>query len=193
MQKLITAALAALCLAAPTGALAQLQLPGGAPPIAPGPRLPEGVTPNLGCTVDLAIASVSLYKYSRPGDVRVEFEIYNRGPGAWLSGTGQQSANLVVHNNNTGRDYTLSVPIGERRYARGARVARVVSTPIRDAFDPHEFGGTVRMSIAWDPDIRIDGNACNDDSNPANDTYELTTAQVWGFVSGAARSQTFRR
>ena len=78
------------------------------------------------------------------------------------------------------------VPIGGRRFARGARVGRVVSTPIANAFDPFEFSGTVEMSLSFDPDIAIDSNACNNDANAANNTFRIDGAGVQAFLGGTA-------
>jgi len=193
MRKLLLAAGLAVSLAA-GGAAAQVQLPQG-PPITQ-PQLPPGTpTPQITppCCVDLAITSITLNKLSRPGYARVEFEVVNLGPSAWNSGANQQLANLVVHNNASGADYTLSVPFGARRIARNERAARVVSTTIANAWDTFEFGGTVQASLSFDPDIAIDGNPCNDDTNAANNTFNLTHAQVWAFISSTRTTQTFRR
>jgi hypothetical protein len=199
MHKLLTtAALAAAFFAG--AALAQVQLPPGSPRPTPQQQLPPGATPRVGITppcggtVDLAITSATLYKLSRPGSARVEFDIYNLGPGEWNSGARQQVANLTVRNGASGREYTMTnVPIGGRRYASGARVGRVVSTPIADAFDTHEFSGTVEMELSFDPDIAIDGNRCNDDANAANNTFSINSDGVQAFLGGAATSRTFRR
>lgn len=188
-KSLFAAGLAALLLAAPVAAQPQTQVP-----ITPQqPQLPSPRPIPVACRVDLAITSITLTKLSRPGYARVEFEVVNLGPSAWNSGAGQQLANLVVHNNNTGADYTLSVPFGARRIARNERAARVQSTTIANAWDTHEFGGTVQASLSFDPDIAIDGNACNDDTNPANNTFSLTHAQVWAFIGSSRTTQTFRR
>ena len=98
-KSLFAAALAAALLASAASA----QIPGG--PITPQQTLPQGtqprpelrIRPPCGGRVDLAITSATLYKLSRPGSARVEFDIYNLGPGEWNSGA-QQVANLVVHN-----------------------------------------------------------------------------------------------
>lgn len=195
-KALFAAAFAAVLLAGP--ASAQIQPQG--PIIQPNQRLPDSARDNLrirppcGGTVDLAITNITLYKLTRPGDVRVEYEIYNLGPGEWNSREGQQIANLTVQNGASGNNYTLTnVPIGMRRYARNVRVGRVISTPIRNAFDTFEFSGWVEASLGFDPDIAIDGNVCNDDSNSANNTFRIEPGQVQAFLGGSARSQTFRR
>jgi hypothetical protein len=199
-KTLITAALAAAFFAG--AAAAQVQLPPGTPRPTPQQQLPPGTTPRpelqirpaCGGAVDLAITSATLYKLSTPGSARVEFDIYNLGPGEWNSGARQQVANLVVRNGASGREYTMTgVPIGGRRFARGERVGRVVSTPIANAFDTFEFSGTVEMSLSFDPDIAIDSNPCNNDANAANNTFSIDSAGVQAFLAGTARSRTFRR
>lgn len=199
-KTLIVAALAAALFSG--AAAAQVQLPPGTPRPTPQQQLPPGTTPRpelqirpaCGGAVDLAITSATLYKLSRPGSARVEFDVYNLGPGEWNSGERQQMANLVVRNGASGAEYTMTgVPIGGRRFARGARVGRVVSTPIANAFDPFEFSGTVEMSLSFDPDIAIDSNACNNDANAANNTFRIDSAGVQAFLGGASSSRTFRR
>ena len=199
-KTLIIAALAAALFAG--AAAAQVQLPPGTPRPTPQQQLPPGTTPRpelqirpaCGGAVDLAITSATLYKLSTPGSARVEFDIYNLGPGEWNSGARQQMANLVVRNGASGAEYTMTgVPIGGRRFARGARVGRVVSTPIANAFDPFEFSGTVEMTLSFDPDIAVDSNACNNDANAANNTLRIDSAGVQAFLGSTASSRTFRR
>lgn len=195
-KSLIVAALTAALFAGV--AAAQVQLPPGAVRPTPQQQLPPGATPRIrpacGGGVDLAITNATLYKLSRPGDARVEFEIYNLGPGEWNSGARQQMANLVVRNGASGHEYTMTqVPIGGRRFASGARVGRVISTPIASAFDTFEFSGAVEMSLSFDPDIAIDGNDCNNDANASNNTFSIDSAGVQAFLGGSASSRTFRR
>ncbi|MGD9981306.1 MAG: hypothetical protein AB7H66_08060 [Hyphomonadaceae bacterium] len=190
MRKLLLGAGLAVALLS-GGAAAQLpQGPIVQPQLPPGTPTPQ-IQPT--CMVDLAITSIRLNKLSQPGSATVEVEVTNLGPSTWNSAAGQQQVNLVVHNNNTNNDFTLSVPFGGRRVARNGRAALVRSPAIANAFDAHEFAGTVQASLAFDPDIAIDGNACNDDRNAANNSFGLTTEQVWGFLSGTPRTQLFRR
>lgn len=190
MRKFLFAFVGAASLIAAGGALAQVQRPPGAPPIEPAPTVPLG-TPMLTCNVDLDVTSVTLTKTSTPGAVRVTYEIHNVGRSAFASSAGQQQATLAVRNNNTGNVVTRTRALGTRA-AAGARLARVSTSTIANAFDTHEFAGTVDVSIAFDPDIAIDGNACNDDANAANNRLTITTEQVWAFISGSASSQVFR-
>jgi hypothetical protein len=192
--------IAAAFIVALLGSAASAQIQQGQ--IQPQQQLPRGtqpqpelrIRPTCGGTVDLAITSVTLYKLSRPGSVRVEFDVYNLGPGEWNSTERAQIANLTVRNGASGHEYTMTnVPIGGRRFASGARVGRVVSTPIANAFDTFEFSGTVHAELSFNPDIRIDGNVCNDDSNAANNTFDINSDGVQAFLGGSASSRTFRR
>lgn len=198
MQKPIFAA-ALLALLATGAASAQIQVPQGQIP-QQQQQLPQGATvrpelqirPPCGGTVDLAIVSATLNKLTRPGDARVEFEVRNVGPGSWEAAPGQVIANLAVRNGASGATYTLNVPIAGRRYAPGERVARVQSTAIANAFDTFEFSGYVDMSLSFDPDIAIDSNRCNDDSNSTNNSFRVDDRGVQAYLSGRPRSRTFR-
>jgi hypothetical protein len=176
---------------------AQIRLPAGAQ-IAPNRQLPPGFgTPDafrplpLTCQVDPAIRSVTLTKGSRPGQVRISYEVANLGRSAWASAPGQQGVQLVARNANTGGEFTHHQAVAGRA-APGAVMARFASPMIANAFDDFEFGGHVDVSIGYDPDIVIDGNACNDDSNAANNRLRIDNGAILGFMRGTARSQTFR-
>lgn len=160
-------------------------------PVKPGPSLPEPRFTPLACAVDPAVASITLTKGSRPGQVRISYEIVNRGRSAWRSGEGQQLVALRAVNNDTGRAFTSSAALAARAAAGGV-MQRFLSPFIDNAFDTFEFGGEVEVAIAYDPDILIDGNRCNDDANTANNTARVSTDQVMAFLGGAATSRTFR-
>ncbi|MFZ5668752.1 MAG: hypothetical protein ACOY4K_04610 [Pseudomonadota bacterium] len=160
-------------------------------PVAPGPALPTPRLTPVACAVDPAIASITLTKGSRPGQVRVSYQIVNRGRSAWRSGDGQQLVNMRAVNNNTGGAFTSSAALASRA-AAGAVMQRFLSPFIDNAFDAFEFGGEVEVAIAYDPDILIDGNRCNDDINPANNSARVSTDQVVDFLGGGATSRTFR-
>jgi len=180
---------ASLAAALSLGAASAQVSSGAITPVRPDLRIRAA----CGGSVDLAITSATLFKLARPGSARVEFDIYNLGPGEWNSGA-QQVANLVVHNGASGHDYTMtSVPIGGRRFAAGERVGHVVSPPVNSAFDPLEFAGTVQMTLSFDPDILLDSNPCNDDSNPANNTFAIDSAGVQSFLTDGAPAHTFQR
>ena len=195
MLKPLLGAACVLTLLLAGSALAQVQLPPGTQ-IRPGPSLPPGTpTPTIplaiACNVDPAIVSVTLTKGSRARQVRIRYEIRNLGRSAWASGANQQGAHLVAHNGNTGRDFTNHRPLPGATPA-GARMTLFTSPFINEAFDDFEFGGHLDLAITYDPDIVIDGNACNDDANAANNHLRIENAAILGFMRGAARSQTFR-
>jgi len=190
MLKSLTGAL--VCALALSGsAFAQLQTPQG---VTPNRTLPPGTTirPQPACSVDLAITGVTLSKGMGADQLSIAYEITNLGPSAWSSGANQQTATLVVHNNNTNADYRLSSPVG-RSAAAGARVSLIRTPMLTNAVDFHEFGGTVNISLAFDPDIAIDNNACNDDRNAANNTFSISTEQVNSFIHSRERARVFRR
>lgn len=195
-----TVALGALCAVTcllAGAAPAQIRLPADAQ-VTPGPRLPPGAAmpggfrpPVPPCQVDPAIRSVTLTKGARAGQVSVSYEVANIGRSAWTSGPRQQGVNLTARNGNTGRQFT-NHQVMTGNAGSGATMARFASPMIADAFDDFEFGGHVEVSIAYDPDIRIDGNGCNDDSGAGNNRLRIDNGAILGFMRGAQRSQTFR-
>jgi hypothetical protein len=156
------------------------------------PQIDPDRFPGLvqGCPVDPAIASVTLTKGSRPGQVRVSYVVVNNGASAWRSGAGQQVATLNVVNSATGatRAFHRSLPTSA---ASGATMASVTTPMMAAPFDHGEFGGEVEVSIAYDPDIYIDGNRCNDDGQSANNTARVENSEVLAFLTGAATTRTF--
>lgn len=195
MKTLSIGAVCAFALTLAAAAAAQDRLPSG---IQAAPRqLPPGATlrgPVLQlerCQVDPAVVSVTLTKGSRRGQVRVSYEVVNLGRSAWASGARQQGVNLLAHNGNTGRDYRNHRALTGRA-GPGATMLRFASPYINNAFDDFEFGGHVEVAISYDPDIYIDGNDCNDDSNAANNTFRIENDDILGFMRGSATSQTFR-
>ncbi len=195
MRTLSIGAVCAFALTVSGAAVAQERLPSGIQ-IVP-PRLPTDVLPQTGprlpalCQVDPAVASVTLTKGSRRGQVSVSYEIVNRGRSAWSSGPRQQGVNLEAHNGNTGRTYRNHQAMTGSA-AAGGTMLRFSSPYIRNAFDDFEFGGHVAVSISYDPDIYIDGNNCNDDSNAANNQVRIENAEILAFMRGSATSRTFR-
>ncbi|MDP1528607.1 MAG: hypothetical protein Q8M05_04425 [Rhodoferax sp.] len=176
-------------------AMAQDRLPSGIQ-VAP-PRLPAGAVPRtdfripVRCQVNPGVASVTLTKGSRRGQVSVSYEIINQGRSAWVSGARQQGVNLLAYNGNTGRTYRNHQAMPGSA-AAGGTMLRFSSPYISNAFDDFEFGGHVDVSISYDPDIYIDGNDCNDDSNSANNRVRIENADILGFMQGTATSRTFR-
>jgi hypothetical protein len=157
------------------------------PRITPTPRFT--VTPA--CQVDPAITAVTLTKSGGIKEkIIVGFEVRNLGRSAWSSGANQQNVTLTVKNGNTGREYRVTRPLPARA-APGARMLAFTSPVIANAFDTFEFSGTVSLQIAYDPDIRLDGNRCNDDSNAANNLKQITDRQVSAFLNGTPATQRF--
>lgn len=202
MKTLLFAAGVALALSTP--AAAQVMLPAGAR-IAPGPQvdLPASVRDRAArdfgardwagagtCAVDPAVTAVTLTK---GGDrqVSISYEVTNRGRSDWSSGARQQNVSLVARNGNTGRAFRNTQRLTEAAAAR-SRMASYASPFITDAFDDFEFGGEVEVSIAYDPDILIDGNRCNDDANAGNNVMRVDGTQIMAFLRSSATSRTFR-
>lgn len=177
-------------------AMAQDRLPANIEAV-PGGRLPAGATPRgltpwapARCQVDPAVASVTLTKGSRPGSVSASYEIVNRGRSAWTSGARQQVVQLAVTNGSSARARRVSRPLTDNAGA-GATMQTYTSVTMANAFDV-EFAGTVEVAIAYDPDIAIDGNTCNDDSSSGNNQLLVDSAEVQAFMQGTATSRTFR-
>lgn len=176
-------------------ALAQDRLPANIEAV-PGGRLPAGATPRIfpgvtaRCPVNPGVASVTLTKGSRRGQVSVSYEIVNQGRGAWSSGPRQQGVQLVAQNGNTGRAYRNHQRMPGSA-AAGGTMLRFSSPYINNAFDDFEFGGHVDVSISYDPDIYIDGNNCNDDSSSTNNQVRIENAEILAFMRGSAASRTF--
>jgi hypothetical protein len=161
--------------------------------ITPVYRLPEGAAPVavFTCDVDPSIVSVTLTKGARRGEVRISYEIANTGGSAWRSGANQQGVHLVAVNGNTGGTFASDRPLTGMA-APGATMQRFTTPLIRNAFDDFEFGGHVALNIGYDPDIYIDGNRCNDDTDQANNTFRIENGEILAFMNGAATSRTFR-
>jgi hypothetical protein len=159
-------------------------------PVLPGPVLPGPVLPAI-CDVDPAVASITLTKGARQGEVRISYEIVNRGRSAWRSGSGQQVVSLKAVNGNTGETYDLDRALTTSA-AGGATMLRASTPMLSYPFDTFEFGGTVDVAIAYDPDILIDANSCNDDRRSGNNTASIDAGSVFAFVKGSATTRTFR-
>lgn len=193
-QKQISLAGIAILLASGT-AMAQIQpreplptqqhtLPGGRP-------LEPKVKVTAPCRVDPRIGAITLAKVSaKSTSVQITFEVINGGPSAWSSGANQQTVTIMARNNNSGAVYRESKPLAANA-ASGARMLYHTTPTIHDAFDNFEFGGTVDVSIAYDPDIYADGNSCNDDTNPANNRKTIDYRAILTFMNGSRLSQTF--
>ena len=171
----------------PTGKRQHKPILRTSPTTLPTPR--ATITPA--CQVDPAITSITLTKSAGAKEkIIVAFEVTNLGRSAWSSGAGQQNVTLTVKNGNTGRSYTVTRPLPTRA-AAGARMLSFTSPVIPNAFDTFEFSGTVDVQIAYDPDIAIDANRCNDDSNPSNNRKQITDRQVSAFLASPRATMRF--
>lgn len=151
---------------------------------------PQVKPAKLTCNVDLAIGPITLSKGKTPGSVTVSVETRNLGSSAWRSGSNQQTLTIVVKNGNTGNASTHSWPLPGSG-AAGARLAINATPLIADAFDTFEFSGSVDARIAYDPDILLDSNACNDDRNSSNNVKAVTSKQVAEFLGSATTTRTY--
>ena len=154
-------------------------------PISPGPAsVPtfRGPTPVLLCpdpaatSIDFSIASRSS-RYR--GRARITGTVKNVGTAPYVSGPNQQLAEL------------WEVPVGGRPRLVAQRAfqnlepgAEVTVTFERDWYSASpaegEFPPTYRVTVAYDPDIRIDGNVKNDDCNGGNNVRERSGADING-------------
>ncbi|MEG3181847.1 hypothetical protein [Sphingomonas sp. LT1P40] len=155
----------------------------------PIPRLtPEPFRP---CRVDPQIRSITLTKVGgMKNKIQVSFDVYNNGSTAWRSGANQQNVTLCVRNGSTGAVYTVTraLPAGA---PAGGRMLTFTTPVIPNAFDTFEFSGTVDVQISYDPDIAIDGNKCNDDTNSANNRREISARMVQAFLGETRSSRTY--
>lgn len=153
----------------------------------PKPRLDP---PKLTCNVDLAIGQITLSKGKSAGSVVVAVETRNVGSSVWQSGSKQQALNVVVKNGNTGNvsDHSWDLPGSG---AAGSRLATNTTPLIPEAFDTFEFSGTVEARIAYDSDILLDSNACNDDRNSSNNLMVVTSKQVAEFLGSTATTRAY--
>lgn len=153
-------------------------------------RPPGGATFGSACNVDPAITRLVLRKNGSGNRISMQIFVSNRGTAAWSSGAGQAMANWQLRNGNTGQVQGGSANLATAA-APGAAMMNYTTPTYRDAFDTFEFSGTVTVSLVYDPDIRIDGNRCNDDRNAANNTVTLSSQQVQAFLAGSSSTQTF--
>lgn len=157
------------------------------PRITPTPRF----TATPACHVDPAITAVTLTKSGGIKEkIIVAFEVKNLGRSAWSSRANQQNVTLTVKNGNTGRTYTVTRPLPARA-AAGGRMLAFTSPVIPNAFDTFEFSGTVSVQIAYDPDIALDGNRCNDDAEMSNNLKQLSDRQVSAFLASPRATMRF--
>ena len=193
----ITAACTALVLAGPVMAQSLPRAPVQPTPNQPNltPQVQEQIRDQLQqqlrpCRVDPAITRIVLRKNGAPDRVQVSVVVTNRGSSAWIANTGQAVVTWQVRNGNTGQVQGGSANLN--RTARAGAVMLSNTSPVySNAFDTFEFSGTVTASLAYDPDIAIDGNSCNDDINMGNNTRTITSAQISAFMASRNAVQVF--
>ena len=200
MRKFISSSVVLAALAVTGAAVmpAQAQDRPRLPPEAVQPQLPPGVSdrlrdrlrPPTPCRVDPAITRVTLRKNGAPNRVQVAIEVVNRGPGTWSSSRGQGVASWEVRNGSTGRVQSGSDVLATSARAGGRLLSRT-SPVYSDAFDTFEFSGSVTVRLAYDPDIAIDGNTCNDDTNMSNNQVTISPAQISAFMASRNAVQVF--
>ncbi|MCC5999960.1 MAG: hypothetical protein JJU19_03745 [Pararhodobacter sp.] len=128
----------------------------------PPMRIPPEIRDSRGACPDLA---VSLRQAPRAdGTILITMTVRNVGTADYISGPNQQ----LLHVNTGGRT-PRTYPFQNMR--------RGESRSWHEVHHPFEFPATYRVHIAFDPDIRIDGNPMNDDCNPNNNAATLTTAR----------------
>lgn len=110
------------------------------------------------------------------GTVKIEGVVKNTGGLAWTSGTNQQSA--LLYEDNGGR-LQLVASQSFQNLAPGAMV-KVSYTRSWNRSSPAEgeFPPKYVLVIGFDPDIYIDGNDNNDDSNYSNNRLTKSAAEI---------------
>jgi len=162
-------------------------------PMQPAPRagLQPPRTPALVCHPDPAITSVTLTKGKYPLGVTVSYPVTHVALTPWHSAPNQQNLTLTAHNANTNQTYANIQRVPADMPARSVMLE--FTTPmIKDAFDNFEFGGYLDLRIGYDPDILLDSNPRNDDSNAASNHFRLENSDILGFMKGPKRTQTYR-
>lgn len=131
--------------------------------IQPNRTLPQVqiVTPLVIACPDIKL--VTSQREQADGSIRVTIKVVNTSGADYVSQTGQQA--LVIEGSNGGRSGNL--PFGSVH--RGDEIIW------GDIFRPFEFPASYRAHLAFDPDIRIDGNTQNDDCRSSNNTASITT------------------
>ena len=146
-------------------------------------QVPGANLATVTCSVDPAITRITLVKGKTPGSARVTVDTRNIGPSAWRSGPRQQILSLSVRNGASGPLAASAAP--------GASMGSFTTPMIANAFDSFEFRGMVKATISYEPDIGIDGNACNDDSNATNNVKEVSDGQVADFLASKSGTMGF--
>ncbi len=155
-------------------------------PIAPTVKKPIKVVkplvlqcPDLSASIDFSIG----YRTGpHTGHVNIYGKVKNVGGVAYESGPNQQTALLYeivpgAQPRLVARQAFQNVPPGAEVVVRFGR-AWNASSPAEGEFPP-----TYQLVIAFDPDIRRDGNPKNDDCNASNDIRERSGAEINALLS----------
>ena len=173
---------------------------GAAPPHAPiGNPITTAPLPRGGgivnaatCHVDPAVRLFVLERGAgaNAGKFRAIVEVTNAGRNAWRSAPGQGVLTITLTNGNTGAKsaHSFSLPVSA---APAMRMGMWPTPWVASAFDTHEFSGTARAEITYDPDIGTDANPCNDDANAGNNVKEVSAAQVQAFLASGRPQMGF--
>lgn len=133
--------------------------------------------------IDLAADSLDFKLVRRDcefsGLVRITGVVKNVGKGNFDSGRGQQSAALYQDGPTGTASKTPVARVQFEDLAAGETV-EVTYDRTWNASSPNEgeFPPTYRLQILWDPDILIDGNDNNDDTNPSNDKITRSGSDI---------------
>jgi hypothetical protein len=159
-----------------------------------GPRINTGkITPSpirsthntiqrlmLPARPDLAV-SLGISNVHRNSDGSYDFDlvaqVLNVGTGKYLTAANQQSLGVFE---NVGHHNLRQASFGNLN--PGQRFS--TTQRIRHYWKSTEFFTGYRSEIAFDPDIRIDNNSANDDSNPRNNSASLSQEQVNRMLGG---------
>jgi hypothetical protein len=171
--------------------IAPVRLPDPGADQRPLPKIPPQNIPPQTCQVDPAIVELILTKVGERNLLTIQVKVSNLGRSAWASGDRQQSVRVVARNSKTGRVSSHRQALPGSAGANSAMTA--FTTPvITDIFDGGgAYYNTVDAEIGYEPDIIIDGNDCNDDSNKTNNRRTIGVKQVSAFIQSAASTQSF--
>jgi hypothetical protein len=127
--------------------------------------------------IDLAAEKIDFFierkKDQFNGTIRVEGTVRNVGRRTYTSGTGQQVA--VLYEMIAGGATRAVGSVSFRNVAPNAMIKVYYTRTWRTS---DEFPPTYKLVIGFDPDLYIDGNVDNDDSNAANNEVSRSGADV---------------
>jgi hypothetical protein len=188
------AAFVSIAMAAPpAGSVGQTVTPSASGPLTPLPKgVQDKMRPALACRPDLTITRIVL---TRSGPTRniisVSVEVKNIGRDNFVSDPRQAGVSAVLTNGSTSGVTNLDLGSLAQVNAGSARILNAVTSSM--PFDTFEFGGEVRASINYDPDITMDGQPCNDDAVYANNAFAISNDAVRAWLGTANNRLEVRR